>query len=59
MDIIEDGKNTGMRIEEKLDERIRSEDKFNRKILRQNKYILLFTVSIFLLTLALVVLTIR
>ena len=58
MDVIQDGKNTAMRIEEKLEERIRSEDKFNRKILNQNKFILFFTVLIFMLTLTLVYLTI-
>ena len=58
MDVIQDGKNTAMRIEEKLEERIRSEDKFNKKILKQNKFILFFTVLIFILTLSLVYLTI-
>ena len=58
MDVIQDGKNTAMRIEEKLEERIRSEDKFNKKILKQNKFILFFTVLIFILTLTLVYLTI-
>ena len=58
MDVIQDGKNTAMRIEDKLDERIRSEDKFNRKILKQNRFILFFTVLIFILTLTLVYLTI-
>ena len=58
MDVIQDGKNTAMRIEEKLEERIRSEDKFNRKILKQNRFILFFTVLIFILTLTLVYLTI-
>ena len=58
MDVIQDGKNTAMRIEKKLEERIRSEDKFNKKILKQNKFILFFTVLIFILTLSLVYLTI-
>ena len=54
MDVIQDGKNTATRIEEKLEERIRSEDKFNRKILKQNKIIIFFTFLILLLTLLLV-----
>ena len=58
MDVIQDGKNTAMRIEEKLEEIIKSEDKFNRKILKQNKFIITLTFLIFLLTLLLVYLTI-
>ena len=58
MDVIQDGKNTAVRIEEKLEERIRSEDEFNRKILNQNNIILVFTFLILILTLILVYLTI-
>lgn len=54
MDVIQDGKNTAMRIEEKLEKSIKSEEEFNKKILKQNKFILFFTVLIFLLTLLLV-----
>ena len=58
MDVIQNGKNTAIRIEEKLEDRIKSEDEFNKKILKQNKFILFFTVLIFILTLLLVYLTI-
>lgn len=58
MDVIQDGKNTAMRIEEKLEEIIKSEDKFNRKILKQNKFIIALTFLILLLTLLLAHLTI-
>ncbi|RZB32669.1 MAG: hypothetical protein AEth_00347 [Candidatus Argoarchaeum ethanivorans] len=59
MDVIQDGKNTAMRIEEKLERNIKSEEEFNKKILKQNKFISFFTVLIFLLTLFLVILTIK
>ena len=54
MEVIEDGKITVVRIEDKLKEMIRSEDEFNRKMLKQNKFILLFTFLILILTLILV-----
>lgn len=54
MDVIQDGKNTATMIEEKLEERIRSEDKFNRKMLNQNNLIIFLTFAILLLTLLLV-----
>lgn len=50
MEHIEDGKNTLMRIEEKLDERKRSEDQFNRDTLGLTKAILYITFLIFILT---------
>lgn len=59
MDVIRDGKNTAMRIEEKLERNIKSEEEFNKKILKQNKFILFFTFLIFLLTLFLVILTLN
>ena len=59
MDVIQDGKNTAMRIEEKLERNIKSEEEFNKKILKQNKFILFFTFLIFLLTLFLVILTLN
>ncbi|CAD6492680.1 MAG: hypothetical protein LAKADJCE_00343 [Candidatus Argoarchaeum ethanivorans] len=34
MDVIQDGKNTAMRIEEKLERNIKSEEEFNKKILK-------------------------
>ncbi len=48
-----------MRIEEKLERNIKSEEEFNKKILKQNKFILFFTFLIFLLTLFLVILTLN
>lgn len=54
-DVIDGGKNTAMRIEEKLEKSIKSEEEFNKKILKQNTFILFFTVLIFLLTLLLVI----
>ena len=59
MDVIQDGKNTAMRIEEKLEQSIKSEEEFNKKILKQNKFILFFTFLIFLLTLFLVIQTLN
>ena len=59
MDVIRDGKNTAMRIEEKLERNIKSEEEFNKNILKQNKFILFFTFLIFLLTLFLVILTLN
>ena len=59
MDVIQDGKNTAMRIEEKLERNIKSEEEFNKKILKQNKFIIFFTFLIFLLTLFLVILTLN
>lgn len=59
MDVIRDGKNTAMRIEEKLERNIKSEEEFNKKILKQNKFILFFTFLILLLTLFLVILTLN
>jgi len=59
MDVIQDGKNTATRIEEKLERNIKSEEEFNKKILKQNKFILFFTFLIFLLTLFLVILTLN
>ena len=59
MDVIQDGKNTAIRIEEKLERNIKSEEEFNKKILKQNKFILFFTFLIFLLTLFLVILTLN
>ena len=59
MDVIQDGKNTAMRIEEKLEQSIKSEEEFNKKILKQNKFILFFTFLILLLTLFLVIQTLN
>ena len=59
MDVIQDGKNTAVRIEDKLERNIKSQEEFNKKILKQNKFILFFTFLIFLLTLFLVILTLN
>ena len=50
MEHIEDGKNTLMRIEEKLDERKRSEDQFNRDTFSLTKATLYITCLILILT---------
>ena len=50
MEHIEDGKNTLMRIEEKLDEKKRSEDQFNRDTLSLTKATLYITCLILILT---------
>lgn len=59
MDVIQDGKNTAIKIEEKLERNIKSKEEFNKKILKQNKFIVFFTFSIILLTLFLVILTLN
>ena len=59
MDVIQDGKNTAIKIEGELERNIKSKEEFNKKILKQNKFIVFFTFLIFLLTLFLVILTLN